>query len=321
MHLLVIHVHHSHANAAAMIEMLIVNALGLTFVAIALRDVLHELYHPAGSGPLARSLRRAVWRAFHWYARGRAKRLRMAGPVVLVATITVWAVLVVVGFALVYLPYLPEHFRFASPLDPAAEDGIGVALYLSLVASATLGFGDITPTHFLLRVASTLEAFVGFLLLTAGMSWALSIKPILAERRALALIVSGLRDTEHRLRMGLDQLDPGVIRPLLAQLTERIALITTRLLQAPETYYFHVHEDAFSMAAMLPFLSERVNRIALGTTDASTRFQALALIRALDGLATVIAGQFLRIEEASTDQILNAYAQDHLRAASSTPRT
>lgn len=302
-----------------MIQMLLATVTGLTCIAIALRDILHELYHPTGSGLLARSLRRAIWRAFHWYARGRTTRLRMAGPAVLVATIFCWAVLVVIGFSLLYLPFLPEHFQYATPLVPAREDGLGTAVYLSLVALSTLGFGDITPTHVLLRIAVTMEAFLGFVLLTAGISWTLSMKPVLAQRRALAMRIATLREADRRSGTSLDQLHAADLRTLLMQLTDGLTTAVARLRQSPESYYFHPGDDDASLAAMLPYLRSDVIDAAGRSQDRSVRFHAVALENAVERLAAVVADQFLTLKTASVDQILEAYARDHLRLRSDAP--
>ena len=57
-------------------------------------------------------------------------------------------------------------------------------VYVSMVAVATLGLGDILSATPLLRIVVPLEALVGFVLLTAGISWVLQPYPELIRRRA-----------------------------------------------------------------------------------------------------------------------------------------
>ena len=289
--------------------------VGFLLVVAVVRDVLHELFHPAGTGTLSRRARQVIWAGFHRYARGQPRRLRMAGPSALVAIIALWSVLATVGWALIYLPFLPTHFRYASPLVPSAEDGFGTALYVSLVALSTLGFGDVTPTSLLLRVVVTLEAFLGFLLITAGISWALSIKPVLAARRSLAATIATWRYAERCEAVQLDQLGADDVRPVLLALTQRMALMRANLLQSPETYYF-VSEDAdASLPAVLPYLLVRVRTLAGRADDVTIRFHATALQRGIDQLASTVGEQFLSMRGAQTDVVLAAYARDHLRTA------
>jgi hypothetical protein len=61
------------------------------------------------------------------------------------------------------------------------------ALYLSTVAMSTLGFGDIVPVDGWLRLVVPVQALVGFLLLTAAVSWVLQVYPAPARRRVLAV--------------------------------------------------------------------------------------------------------------------------------------
>jgi hypothetical protein len=52
----------------------------------------------------------------------------------------------VVGWALVFLPQMPQGFNFAPGLDPSQHSGFLDAIYVSLVNLTSLGYGDITPS-------------------------------------------------------------------------------------------------------------------------------------------------------------------------------
>ena len=69
-------------------------------------------------------------------------------------------------------------------------------LYLSLVTLVTLGYGDIVPTSDWLRILQQLEALTGFAIVTASLSWVISIYPALGRRRALANKASLIRASE-----------------------------------------------------------------------------------------------------------------------------
>ena len=80
---------------------------------------------------------------------------------------------------------MPEGFLHATELG-AVGTSLLDALSFSLVTLSTLGYGDVSPSHGLLRLAAPLEALLGLGLLTASVSWLLSIFPVLSRRRALA---------------------------------------------------------------------------------------------------------------------------------------
>lgn len=78
--------------------------------------------------------------------------MRLAGPLSMVAVITTWGSLTILGSALLCLPHMPGSFSYASGLDPALRSALVDALYLSLVVGTTLGFGDLLPVPGWLRL-------------------------------------------------------------------------------------------------------------------------------------------------------------------------
>lgn len=289
---------------------MLLQIVGLVLASVVARDLLHELFHPGGAGTLSRWIRRLTWRAFHLYARGEGRRLRMAGPVALASVVAVWAGLAVVGWALFILPYLPEAFRYSSPLVPTVNADLGTALYISLVSLSTLGFGDITPTMFVPRVALNAEAFLGFMLLTAGISWTLSIRPVLTERRACTLLVRHLRELE-RDGLTLERRSSDEVRPVLHSLTVQLGRIRAHLMQSPETYYFRSPDERVVLASSLPWLHRSAGRLA-ADANGSLRDSARILSHAIDDLCSVIGTEFLQRDGASTEDALARYAADHL---------
>ena len=288
---------------------MLLQTVGLLLVLIVSRDILHELFHPGGTGTMSRRIRRASWRVFGLYARGRGERLRMAGPVSIALIVGVWASLTAFGWALFILPYLPESFRYASPLVPGANDGLAAALYVSLVSLSTLGFGDITATAVVPRVALVAEAFMGFMLLTAGISWTLSIRPVLTDRRSCALLIRSMLDLEKD-GVPIRDRNPAEIRPVLQSIAAQIGRVRTHLMQSPETYYFRSPDERVVLAGALPQLHEGV-RAAASAVDGEVRDSARMVEVALDDLAAMIGHEF-KLEGSSTEALLAGYAADHL---------
>ena len=105
-----------------------------------------------------------------------------------------------------------------------------------MVTLATLGFGDIVPTTEWLRVAVPLEAMLGFVLLTAAVTWVLQVYPALMRRRALAIRLSLL----HRADAArvLAEEDVPMAANLLEDLAGEVVQARVDLTQYAETYYF-----------------------------------------------------------------------------------
>ena len=286
---------------------------GLALVAVVLRDVFHSLFHPAGTGALSRLIMRLVWalgrRAARWWSGARA----IAGPLSVVLTLVVWAALLGVGWALVYWPRLPADVRLASALSPAATSGFGDALYLSFVSLTTLGYGDITPTSAILRVATAAEAVIGFALLTAGITWIAMIQPVLQQRRALALQCDLHQRADERSGVALPDLEPGAASRALDVLAAQVTMAHAGLTQTSVAYYFHDAGDLATLPDALPWLLSLADR-GRSAPDARLRHSGAALRAALDEYATLLRDNFLPDAPDDTPAILARYASDHGRA-------
>ena len=210
----------------------VVTAVGAAVVLAALRDIFHTLWHPSGRGGLGRKVLAAVWRAGR--PRQGHRRVRvLAGPLAMVVVVLAWVTLIVVGWTLIYWPHLDDGFFISEALQPNTRGGFLDALYVSMVTVATLGFGDIVPTEEWLRVAVPVQALLGFVLLTAAVTWVLQIYPALTRRRGLAIRLSLLRRADA-VRVLTEQ-DVPMAANLLEDLAAEIVRARVDLTQYAET--------------------------------------------------------------------------------------
>lgn len=285
---------------------MIAGAAGLLLVGAALREVFHTLLHPSGVGQLTPAIFRVVWRA----ARRIGPRARaVAGPLGVVSSIVVWTLLIVMGWALVYWPALPDGFQVADGIAASAQDDLLDAVYVSAVALSTLGFGDIVAEQTALRMALVVEALVGFALLSASISWVLAIYPALMRRRALAARIGALvhgRGAQARL---VDGDPPSVLALVLHDVSAQLETIRVDLVQFPSSYFFHGTAPDLSLAPALGRLQSAVGRDEL-PPEART---AAACVRAsLQTLGDALRdGPFGLGGAADARAALDAYAADH----------
>lgn len=278
---------------------------GVALIGIVLRDAFDALFHVEGRGTLSRLLARLMWRTVGRI--GRAHRLLpLAGPVALVVVITSWAVFLVVGWALIYWPHVPEGFRFDPGVD-AADPRLLNALNVSIVTLTTLGFGDVTPVAPALRLIVPCEALLGFGLLSASIAWLVSIHPALARRRSLAYEISLLQAAE----VSFDGLAPDAAERLLAELTSRLITVERDLVHFPIVYYFSAADPRFSLPMAAPYLLELGTRGAAPERPDIVRLRAGLLLAAIRDFAATTADRFHRTEASGTEDLLRAYARDH----------
>lgn len=275
----------------------VVSGAGVLVVLVVLRDIFHTLLHPAGHGELSRAVTRTAWFIAR---RSGTVGMRLAGPLSMLAVIATWAALTMLGWAMLYLPHVPNSFSYAPGLDPAQRSHVADAVYLSLVVGTTLGFGDLVPVPGWLRLVTPLEALMGFALFTASVTWILQIYPALAQRRALGV----------RLRLLVEQeahaadLPPSVLHGLAAD----IVAVRVDLQQYIETYYFHDGQET-SLAAGLP-AAMVLGEEAAADVDRERRMAGAVLSSALEELTGLLDRQYLRTG-GTPEEVVAAYGRDH----------
>lgn len=283
---------------------------GVGLIGLVGRDAFDALFHAEGRGIFSRQITRAVWRLFR-RAGTRRQRLPLAGPVAFVTVIATWAGLLVLGWALLFWPHMPSGFRFDAGAEAGGPDFVH-ALNVSLVTLTTLGFGDITPTSDALRLILPLEALLGFGLLSASISWLISIYPALSRRRSLAYEISLLRVAEAEDNLSLDALTPDVAERLLAELTSRLVAVERDLVHFPISYYFSAGDSRFSLPVAAPYLLEIARRGMHEAQPTIVRFRARLLMQAIEDLARTTATQFHGSDATTPEDLLTGYAHDHL---------
>ena len=282
---------------------------GVVPIVVALVDVFLTLFHPTVTGPIGSSIQRVTWRVSRVVGRRTPAALAFAAPVGVLLTIATWAFLLVVGWALVYWPFMPEGFTLASEAELGSP--FVAALYTSIVTLSTLGFGDIAPASDWLRLVAPLESVLGFALLTVSLSWLISIYPALHRRRQFA----------RRLAAGVFAYDPPasvfeVLSPqaaagLLQEFEVGVAAVSTDLEQLPVTYYFRHDPAETALPRLLSELLEICTAVRAESRDEDVAFRAAMLERGLDDLARTLRSAFLPLAGESTAEVLAAYAADH----------
>ncbi|MGY1731012.1 ion channel [Geodermatophilus sp. SYSU D01045] len=276
-----------------------VTTAGALLVLLVLRDIVHTLWHPSGRRGLSRRLMQAVWQAGRG-ARHRSAAGFLGGPMAMVVVVLVWIALLVTGWTLVYWPHLPHGFVYGSGLE-SGRSGVLDAVYLSLVTLATLGFGDIVPESPWLRIAVPVQALVGFVLLTAAVTWVLQVYPALSRRRALALRLSLL----GRAALPAADVDAGLVREVAVDLAQ----VRVDVTQHAETHYFRDVDPETALPLQLPValaLAEAAGRSA----DPQVRAAAALLGLALEDLTGELDRQFLH-RGGDVRARVAAYADDH----------
>ena len=277
---------------------------------VVLFDIARTLMHATGSGALSSRVMQGGWRLFRGLARRRVLPLDVAGPSLMIMVIVLWALGLTVGWALMYTPHLPEAFEAAQGIPYSKQAGFGTALYYSFVTTSTVGYGDIAAITPGMRALSAAQAVVGFILLTASITWVLSLFPVLTRQRAFAHEVHLMQQVEAR--SGQDPLlasnDPETI---LIGLAQRVILAEGDLTHFPASYYFVEQGGRGSLATASRYLLDLAWRGQAADRSLGVRQAATLLRGALDDFAGTLGDLFIPADD-DTAAALDAYAADHL---------
>ncbi len=282
-----------------------ISSTGLLVVLVALWDIFHTLWHPGGFGRIARWVFQLVWRVTKHVSPSRTRQL--AGPIGILGTVMLWTGLMVIGWTLVYLPHMPQGFYFGSALRPEQSSDALAALYLSLVTVATLGFGDVTPAGPGLRLLTPFEALLGFVLLTAAISWILQVYPALGRRRSVAKRLSILQSSHAADVMAGGE--PCIASRMLETVTDGLVQVETDLLQYAESYYFVEEEEEMSLAEALPYALTMVEA-GRASPSREVRLAADMLAASVESLAGRLDRSYLRTGS-SAPEVFDFYRADH----------
>lgn len=289
---------------------LVWTVLGAALVLLALRDIFDVLFHPLGRGMVARRVVRGVAWAARKLPHGPSTIGLLAGPLGYVAVVATWAALLALGWALIFLPQLPHGFNFDPALTPAEHTGFLDALYISMVNLTSLGYGDISPASSLLRILGPVETMFGLGLLTASISWLISIYGSISRRDSLAHEVWLAKETEEQLGEKLADADPELLETMLAGFAEQLIRTRRDVIHFPITHYFRTEDEERALAGLLPFLTQLADEAAEDGRPHALRVRAQILKMAIDDFASTLRVR-LRMPGNSTDETLRHYQSEH----------
>ena len=187
------------------------------------------------SGPLTHAVNRVISTLAHGGVLDRTPRLlRAAGPISVVAAITIWILTLWAGWALVFSAD-PEAVVTATSRTPV--DAVGRWLFAAYT-TYTLGYGNYLPTG-AWQVVASVALIVGFALFTLSVTYAIPVVSAVTERRSQAALVATTGTTPEEIVETLhDGHGFGALDELLTTLTPQLLLTAQRHLAYPVLHNF-----------------------------------------------------------------------------------
>jgi len=231
---------------------------GSVLVFIVLLDVFFTVLFPAsGQGPIRKPLGRWIWHGFRFFGKmtsGQRRRniLSYSGPIVITVTLTVWFLLLVIGWAMIFKPALGTGIQASSG---TTDTGWASAMYFSGFNLTTLGVGDLSPNTDLYRMLTITAAAVGFAFFSMVITYFLSVYSSLTSRNAFAQglhHLSGNTDdaAELLVRLAYDA-DLSEARQHFSSKAEFLRQIHQTHRFYPILRYFHYREPFYELPRIL----------------------------------------------------------------------
>ncbi|GIJ81094.1 hypothetical protein Xph01_55260 [Micromonospora phaseoli] len=216
---------------------------GVLLIALGIVDAVMTVLHPTRRGPVTLVTGVGVWSATRLLARcaGRPRILSSAGMLAVLAIVVVWTALMWAGFALLFLPNM-AGLSYSPSVSYGSLNFLD-ALYMSGMSLTTVGFGDIVGGTDTLRLITVIEAAAGFGLITAAITYILSIYPLTSELRSAARTVQTQADDPVRAAE-LVVLGGG---SYLQSLQERLISVDEDTQRFPFLYYFRASDPSAAL--------------------------------------------------------------------------
>lgn len=238
---------------------------GVGIILITLCDVyLTVLYPRTGKSVISLQLCKGMWRLFRWISHLPGVRkntvLSYCGPTLLVAIASFWVCAVALGFALLIWPALGTGIQASSGRTPT---DFATAIYYSGFTLTTLGVGDLVPKTGFWRFVTVLEAAIGFSIITASLTYLLSVYNALTRRNTFALSLHHRAGNEASAAILLSRLkgyrdfEPAMQE--ISDITRDLLFLLESHHAYPVLHYFRFSEPHYALA-----------RIALISLDLAT---------------------------------------------------
>ena len=240
------------------VSAILATVAGAGLLGLVAYDVYATILHSrAKGGPIGHNLNRRLW----WLARKIAFRcsrprrhaiLNAVGPLLLPTLVATFIVCLMLGYALIYWPHMPDSFN----VDEKAKTPSWIeAIYFSGITLTTLGYGDIAPRSTAMRLVALSEASAGFAFISLAVTYLLTVTNALERKRTVALSFYHQADQGadaagflvHHFRrgefQGLENIFATAARDLQSLLESHV--------EHPVIHYFHPVEVHKSLPRML----------------------------------------------------------------------
>ena len=249
---------------------------GVMLIVLVLADLLSATLAVGNPNVLiSQRIANAVWRLM-LRRRPSHLALRLTGEVIVVGIIAGWALLLWVGWSLVFLGAGDAVVDSTSGASASASERVFFAGYLM----TTLGLGGSTAVTTGWRIAAVLASLTGLVTVTLAVTFLVPVVSGVVQRRQVASTIAAVGRTPAAvLERAWNGTDFSRIDDMLSGLFSEITLLTQRHLAYPVLHYFHAQQRHVAIAPMIAVLDETLLLLHAGVREAGVSSVLMAAVR------------------------------------------
>ncbi|SEP31883.1 Ion channel [Halogranum amylolyticum] len=284
-------------------------ALGVIVLSGTIIDLLWTtIWAEGGSGPLTTRLMSGIWKPLRRATSRESQLLTLAGPLILVASLATWIVLLWLGWTLVFAGSETAVIETSSQSAASWVERfyfVGYSLF-------TLGNGGFSPKGSVWQIATVFMTASGMLVVTLLVTYVLSVLGAVTQKKLFASTVSGLgRRSEEIVATGWngEQFD-GFDLPLNTITTE-LNQLTVNHMAYPVLHYFYTQRRQYAPVYNVVVLDDSLTLLRFGV-PADIQPSAPVLKNARSSVETyleMVDEMFIPPDDAPTAPELDALRQ------------
>lgn len=229
--------------------------IGLIIVVIANMDALSTILRINGGSKISNFVARNVWR-LSVFVSGKFPRISILsniGALIIVTLFTLWALLLMIGYGLIYNSYFHSIVETSTEM-PAS---ITAKFYYVGYTLTSLGNGDLKTGSDFWRIISNFTGLNGMFLLSIAISYFIPLMNAVVKQRMLATYISNLGDTPTEIiSNGWNGTDFTILHEQFKDLYPMILMQCEQQLAYPVLLYFHSENPKYSPQLNLAKLDE-----------------------------------------------------------------
>jgi hypothetical protein len=240
-------------------------AAGSLLMFVALLDLfLTVLYARAGAGFISDRIARSTWIFFRWFSKCFGRRrplvLSLSGSFIVVSLVAGWAIMLVVGAALIMHPYLGTSVRSSGGTN--STDFL-TALYAGGSSISVIGSGNYSGETPAFRLVYLFNSLIGMSVMSLALTYVMQIYNALQKRNGFGLTLQLMSRGTGDAAVLIQGLGPqghfNVGYTNLASIADTMVLIREAHEFYPVLFYFRFPEPRYSPS--------RITLIALDTAS------------------------------------------------------